>query len=552
MLRFTLLVLLHIIVGSAAVAQGGGVEFLWARYDSSDPEESQPKLRNDEFRNPVIPGFQPDPSILRVGNDFYVVNSSFGWFPGLPIYHSRDLVNWQQVGNAITDIATFNLPAVGINRGIFAPTIRWHKGNFYIVTTCIECGNNFIITAKNVKGPWSKPVWLPTVTGIDPDLFLDDDGRVWITNNDEPNGSAAYDGHRALWIQEYDPTKREMVGLRKLLVDRGASPAERPIWTEGPHIYKINGWYYLTAAEGGTSDDHRQTIYRSKSVTGPYVAGPNNPILTQRDLDPSRASPVYATGHADFVQLPNGDWWTTFLATRPYEGNLTNLGRETFLLPVKWSDGWPGILAKGKPVPLRLKKPALPPAGRRSDWSTWQDSFEQSTLGPQWLSRKAPASNWMSVTQRPGSLVMHGNGAHFVGQRQRHRNAAFSTEIRLPVSSSFDRAGLAAIADEDQQFFFGIERRAAGTMLVVTAKGRKGTAGKEQFLVEVPFDLAANMPIRLRINMRGKLADFAYAARQGEWNTILTGADARILATEYDGLLFTGTVIGLYASSSPS
>lgn len=536
----------------ASAAAQDRAEFLWMQYEGSNPAEDAVPLRKNEFRNPILPGFAPDPSIVRVGSDFYVVNSSFGWFPGLPIYHSRDLVNWRQIGNAITSTDDFKLPSVGINRGIFAPTIRWHKGLFYIITTCIECGNNFIITAKDPKGPWSKPIWLDTVTGIDPDLFFDDDGRVWITNNDEPEGPAQYDGHRALWIQEYDLAQRKVVGPRKVVVDRGVNPAEKPIWSEGPHIYKKDGYYYLTAAEGGTSDDHRQTIYRSASVTGPYIPGPRNPIMTQRNLDPARPLPVYATGHADFVQSPDKDWWAVFLATRPYERNLTSLGRETFLLPVSWEDGWPDMVPPGQAVRLKLPKPELPGSKQKSDWSKWYESFNGLKLGPQWLSRQPVSEDWLNLRAKPGSLMLTSKGSNFIGQRQRHRKGVISTELRYISSGQTGRAGLAAIADEGHRIFFGIEQSSSGSALVVGASGLKGTAQGETIIYKRPIDWLSGESIKLRITLNGGSADFAYATAKGEWQTILSGADARNLATEYDGLLFTGTVVGLYAGDTAS
>jgi len=549
MLRTFLPIALALLIAPPALAApGNSAEFLSMEYHGSNPDEDALPITDNEYRNPILPGFQPDPSIVRVGKDYYVVNSSFGWIPGLPIYHSRDLVNWTQIGNAIPDSAVFNLPAVGINRGIFAPTIRHHKGLFYIITTCIECGGNFIITAKNPRGPWSKPIWLDTVTGIDPDLFFDTDGRVWITNNDEPQGPAQYDGHRALWLQEYDPVQAKVIGPRTVLVDRGVKPEEKPIWSEGPHIFKKDGWYYLTAAEGGTSDDHRQTIYRSKKVTGPYTPGPNNPILTQRDLDPARPLPVYATGHADFVNLPGDKWWAVFLATRPYERNLTNLGRETFLLPVNWKDGWPEILPQGKAVPLRVRRPDLPRSPRKTDYSKWVEDFNSTALGPQWLSRKTPASDWLSLTDKPGSLVLRGTGPQFIGQRLRHRNAEISTTIALPSSDKFGRAGLAAIADEGHQFFFGIETGAGGRKLVITAKGLKGTAGADVVLFDKALPPLRTSEIRLKMHIKGAAADFAYADGNGDWTKLLSDADARLLATEYEILLFTGTVVGLYST----
>ncbi len=529
---------------AASGAQAQAV-FDYMSYQGRDPVEDSLSAGPGDFRNPIVPGFQPDPSIVRVGEDYYLVNSSFGWFPGIPVYHSRDLVNWRQIGNAITKTDTFDLPKVGINRGIFAPTIRWHKGVFYIITTCIGCGGNFIITAREPQGPWTKPIWLNEVAGIDPDLFFDDDGRVWITNNGEPDGPAAYDGHRALWVQEYDLAAQQMVGPRKVIVDRGVDPAAKPIWSEGPHILKKDGWYYLTAAEGGTSDNHSQTIFRSKSVTGPYVAGPNNPILTQRNLDPKRAFPVYATGHVDFVQIENGDWWAVFLATRPYERNLTNLGRETFLLPVAWQDGWPEILPSGKAVPLVVKRPALPQSEANAGWSQWRDEFDRQVLGAEWLMRRAPEQGWLDLQSAPGALTLGSDGTpSFVGQRQRHAYAVAETELRQSGLRVGERAGLAVIADENHHYFFGRD----GDRLIVAVRDGASDPETGRIIAQLSFKNRPSGTIRLRMTAKGGAYDFAYSVAGGEWQTLLANANGQVLATEHDGLLFTGTVIGLYAS----
>ncbi len=334
----------------------------------------------DEFRNPVLPGFQPDPSLVKVGADFYLVNSTFAWFPGIPIYHSPDLVSWRQIGNAIDRPGQFSFKGLRTNQAIFAPAISHYGGKFRILDTCVECGGNFMIVADRPEGPWSNPVWLD-FEGIDPSLFVDEDGTAWVLNNGAPQREPRYEGHRAIWIQQIDLATGKMLGPRKVLVDGGVHPADKPIWAEGPHIFHHDGWYYLTAAEGGTAEDHSQTIYRSRRPDGPYEAGPINPILTQRDLPADRPQRVEATGHADFVQLDNGDWWAVFLGTVPFAGQSTLLGRETFLLPVTWNDGWPVILPKGAPVPFALKRPALPPDGP-VDWTRWRDTFAGPALAP--------------------------------------------------------------------------------------------------------------------------------------------------------------------------
>jgi len=328
-------------------------------YQGEDPSDAI-KAGPGQYRNPVVQGFYPDPSVTRVGKDYYLVNSTFAWFPGLPIHHSTDLVNWTQIGNAIDRPGMLDFKRLGLSRAAFAPAITHHDGLFYILNTCVDCGGNFLITAKDPKGPWSDPVWLPQVGGIDASLFFDDDGRGWIVNNEEPPGPAEYQGHRAIWIQEYDPKTQKTIGPRTVLLDKGVDPSTKPIWPEGPHILKKDGWYYLTAAEGGTAEGHSQVVLRSKAVTGPYVPYEHNPILTQRGLPKDRPLPITSAGHADIVDTPDGQWWATFLAVRPYGDDLYNTGRETFLLPVEWKDGWPVILENGKTIPYVADAPKLP------------------------------------------------------------------------------------------------------------------------------------------------------------------------------------------------
>ena len=255
------------------------------------------------YRNPVLPGFHPDPSVVRVGEDFYLVTSTFGWFPGIPVFHSTDLVNWELIGHAIDRPGMLDLAGKRlVNDGVYAPAISHHEGRFYIFNTCVRCGGNFYLTARDPAGPWSDPVWVD-FDGIDPSLFFDDDGKVWVINNGLPEGGETYPGHRALWVQQIDLSNGMMFGPRTMVVNGGVNPADKPIWAEGPHIFKKDGWYYINAAEGGTAENHSQTIWRSRSVTGPYEPGPNNPTLTQRDLPQGRPDRVEATGHADLIEL---------------------------------------------------------------------------------------------------------------------------------------------------------------------------------------------------------------------------------------------------------
>ncbi len=556
MIRRILLILAVLAARPAlAAAKAGDAIFDWVSYSGGETTPDARSTGRGQFRNPIIPGFAPDPSIVRVGSDFYIVNSSFGFFPGLPIMHSRDLIHWRQIGNAISRPGQMNFTGRGINRSIFAPSIHWQGGRFLLFATCIECGGNFVITAANAAGPWSQPKWLPQVDGIDPSLFVDADGRAWLLNNGAPEGIPQYEGHRAIWIQRYDLKTQQTFGPRSVLLNGGTDFAKKPIWIEGPHLFRKDGWYYLSAAEGGTSTGHSQVILRSHSVIGPYEADPDNPILTQRDLDPARTLPVEAAGHAAFVTLADGSWWATFLGTRPYQGKLTSLGRETFLLPVTWKNGWPTILSRGVSVPLTAPAPMLPPGGG-TDWTHWRETFDSQRLADDWLMLRTPSTKWYELNT--GALVLHpqtatidglGNPA-FLARRQRHHFMSYSTQMRFAALRAGDRAGLVAFADETHHYFIGLWRNAGGTDIVVTKRSGKDSPPGGVIIAKTRWAGAPGAPIRLRIVARGGDYDFDYAEAGQRWRHLAQSADGRILATEYDGLLFTGVVIGPYAARS--
>ena len=350
---------------SSTAAQAEPARFERFTYDGQSIE--QVKAGPGEYINPILSGYYPDPTITRVGDDYYLVNSSFAHFPGLPIFKSKDLVNWVQIGNAIDRPSQLDFTGRRTSEAVFAPDISWHDGVFYIVNTCVACRNNFVITATDPAGPWSDPIWLP-FEGIDPSIYWEGD-KAYIVNNRAPDEPPRYDGHRAIWIQEYDWRAGKMVGPSTQLINGGVDISKKPVWIEGPHIFRKDGYYYLTAAEGGTSVNHSQVVLRSKKLRGPYLPYADNPILTQRDMDPNRPDPIGSAGHAKLIQTQKGDWWATFLAVRPYKGDFYNIGRETFLLPVTWKDGWPIILPRGEKIPHVGKVPDLPaqpsPAGER-------------------------------------------------------------------------------------------------------------------------------------------------------------------------------------------
>lgn len=263
---------------------------------------------SSKYSNPILPGFYPDPSVCRVGADFYLVTSSFHYFPGVPIFHSRDLVHWRQIGHCLTSRSQLNLDGCKSSLGIFAPTLRFHKGLFYMITTNTNGFRNFYVWAKQPEGPWSEPVWLDW-PGIDPSLFFDEDGRVYITGN----GGFLGDEALGIYQAEINPETGSLLSERRFIW--AGTGAKAP---EGPHLYKIHGKYYLLIAEGGTEYGHMVTIARSDHPYGPYESHPFNPILTHRSID----SPIQATGHADLVELEDGSWWAVFLAYVLHQSNL--------------------------------------------------------------------------------------------------------------------------------------------------------------------------------------------------------------------------------------
>jgi alpha-N-arabinofuranosidase len=525
----------------------------WFAYDGHDAVYDVQKTGPKEYLNPIRQGYYPDPSIVRAGDDYYLVNSTFIHFPGLPVFHSKDLVHWTQVGNAIDRPSQVDFGKLEVSRGLYAPQLSYHDGTFTIINTCVSCGGNFLITAKDPAGPWSDPVWLG-FDGIDPSLLFDSDGKVYVVHNDVPDGPPKWDGHRALWMQEYDPAAKKMVGPHKVIVDGGVDIKKKPVWIEGPHLYKINGWYYLMAAEGGTGLQHSEVIFRSKKVWGPYKPAKTNPILTQRDLDPAREFPVTATGHADLVQTQKGDWYAMFLGTRPYglsTDDFFNTGRQTFLLPVTWKNGWPMILKKGVPVPFVVKRPNLPYDGAplQNGNFSYREAFDGSKLGPEWVTIRTPKESWWSL--KDGSLTLAARKAaiggfsqpSFIARRQQHADAAVSIALRFDPKIDGERAGLVAFQSDFNFYFLGLVRENGKNAVCVSRRQAKDEPENGVTLGCAP---APEGKLNLKIAVRGGLIDFFYGSEADKWTALLKDADATILSSK-KACCFVGTVIGPYA-----
>ena len=529
------------------------IDFYQFTYTGNDDVFST-SIKANEYRNPILAGFYPDPSITRAGDDYYLVNSSFSYFPGVPIFHSKDLVNWKSLGYVLTTPKQLSLPQQQSSRGIYAPTIRYHEGVFYMITTLVDIRGNFLVTATDPAGPWSDPILLPEIGGIDPDIFFDDDGKAYIAHNDGPIGEPLYEGHRAIWLWEFDLKNKKVVkDSGRVIVNGGTDISKKPVWIEGPHIYKINGWYYLLCAEGGTSADHSAVIFRSKSLQGPFIPYEKNPILTQRDLPEDRKNPVTAAGHADFVQTKEGEWWAVFLATRAYDKTAYNTGRETFLLPVTWKDGWPVILAAGKEIPYVYKAPAIKTrttnANQLSGNFTWTDKFSSKALGFEWVSLRTSESPFYTLTGSTISLnaldvkLDSLEQPAFLARRQQHTRFSASTDFALPKEKT--SAGIVAFQNETAHYYFGARAAEKG-----------GEKGMELFIEQANKKAPAVIykqnhgdvaqPISLRIQGDAGKISFYYKNKKGKYIPALEDADARILSTEVAGG-FVGTMLGIHA-----
>ena len=536
--------------------------FDWFAYEVNDSVYRKLDVGPSRYTNPILSGFYPDPSMIRVGDNYYLVTSSFAYFPGLPIFQSKDLVHWTQLGHVLDRPSQLKLDSAGISRGLFAPSIRYHNGTYYVVCTLVDAGGNFIVTATNPAGPWSDPIWLPGFDGIDPSLFFDDNGRAYMVNNGPPVGKPLYEGHRAIWMQEYDVAAQKLVGPRAVIVNGGVDLSKKPIWIEAPHIFKVKGAYYLIAAEGGTAEDHSEVVFRSESVRGPYVPFNGNPILTQRHLDPARPAPITSTGHADFVQTPRGDWWAVFLGTRPYRDNLYNTGRETFLMPVRWENGWPIILTGKATVPYVAERPALPaqPASPipMSGNFTYRDEFDGRELKPNWMFIRTPRERWYDLTSHPGWLTIQARPedigrraqASFVGRRQQHLEASASTAMRYVPRKAGDKAGLVAFQNDDYYYFLGVAQNGEETVVQVEMHAGPTTAGDRVVIASAPIAASASTTVYLKIQARGDKYDFYYSLTPNAWTPLVRDADGTILSTKRASG-FVGATLGMYAYAAP-
>ncbi len=511
-----------------------------------------------QYLNPIVAGFWPDPSICRKGDDFYLVNSSFGYFPGVPIFHSRDLVNWTPLGHVLNRPSQLDLTGLRHSRGIYAPAIEYnpHNDTFYMITTSTDGVWNFLVKTKDPhSGVWSDPILLPEVFDIDPSMFFDDDGRAWIVHRTDPP-LLRFPNHKQIVLREYDTERDCTIGPQIVLVEESLSWLPRPQYIEGPHIYKINGRYHLIAAEGGTWEQHAEVALTADNVRGPYKSNPVNPILTQRDLPEARPDKVTTTGHLDFIQDARGEWWGVFLACRPYEGDFYNTGRETFLLPVEWKDGYPVVLEKERAVPTVVNKNELYPGTGYPYLTgnfTWRDEFDAPRLDYEWMFIRTPRGEWwrqsggkMTIDALPRSIYTLDNPA-YLGRRQQHQVFEATTSLEFSPANSAQLAGMAYFQNERFCFVFG-KTVVDGKVSVVLDRTENGVT-KRIAVVPLP-EREADVPLRMRISVDKGTGSFSFACPHhagGTWHTVAEGVDVKNLSTHTAGG-FVGATVGMYAT----
>ncbi len=518
-----------------------------------------------KFTNPILAGFYPDPSICKVDDNYYLVNSSFSYFPGIPVFHSKDLVHWKLIGHAMDRLEQLNLDGQGVSRGIFAPAIRFHKGLYYITCTLVDIGGNFVIKAKNPAGPWSNPTWLPQINGIDPSLFFDRNEKAYILYNSiPPDDKPLYDGHRTIRMRAFDLDSLKPEGKEILLVNGGVDISKKPVWIEGPHIFQKDGYYFLIAAEGGTADQHSEVVFRSTKVEGPYIPYQNNPILTQRHLDPKRKFPITCTGHADFVQTDIGKWWSVFLGSRPYppvEEGYTNIGRETFLAPVKWKDGWPVInpdyelVQYSYPYPMQssINKDSHPYSGNFG----LRDEFDQPTLHPDWVFLRTPHEKWYDLKSKKGFLSIQvrpetcagTKNPSFIGRRQQHAQGSASVALEFSPQGSNEKAGLLVFHNEEHFYFLckSVDGNDPVVQLYKSCTGSKRDSMELLTSQKLSEEKTGNA-VYLKIEARGNSYAFFYSSALNQWSLLKDNVDATFLSTRVAGG-FVGSLYAMYASS---
>ncbi|WP_127506559.1 glycoside hydrolase family 43 protein [Actinoplanes solisilvae] len=512
------------------------------------------------IRNPVLPGFHPDPSILRVGNDYYIATSTFEWYPGVRLHHSTNLVDWTPLGGALNEKRLLDLTGTGDSNGVWAPNLSYAHGEFHLLYSDVATfaggfwdPQNFLVTGPTPTGPWSDPVVLHG-RGFDASLFHDDDGTTWMLSMvaDWRPGRNRFGG---ISIQQYDRTARKLIGDEHLIFTGTAAAV-----TEAPNLYRKDGWYYLVTAEGGTSWAHQVTVARSSHLLGPYLADPAGPLVT------STGHPeltLQKAGHGSLVETPAGQWYLAHLVGRPYSplGRCV-LGRESAIQEVTWTEqGWPriadGLPADTVPAPLGAEIPAAAPV---SSEQSEDDDFTAPTLGVNWSTLRRPATpDWVSLTERPSHLRIHGGLSplgrfkpSLVARRVVAAECEFEATMEFDPRNYRQLAGITAYYNTRNWYYLHLTADDDGTPVLDLLACDNGQV---RVIPGVRTPVPTAGPVRLRTRFNAQDLTFAYALPGETWHDAGPTLDATTLSDEYAAQVingepaawgFTGAFVGLW------
>ncbi|MFA6135282.1 MAG: glycoside hydrolase family 43 protein [Phycisphaerae bacterium] len=514
------------------------------------------------IRNPILPGFNPDPSICRVGEDYYIATSTFEWFPGVQIHHSRDLVHWRLITHPLDRLSQLDMTGNACSSGIWAPCLTYSDGLFWLLYTDVKCCEgafkdtpNYLVTAPSITGPWSEPIYL-NASGFDPSLLHDDDGRKWLVNQ---LWEFRKDRNRfaGVVLQEYSVAQRRLVGPVKNIFLGSALGT-----TEGPHLYKINGWYYLMTAEGGTGYGHAVTLARSRQLEGPYEVGPRNPVLTSRDCPDAV---LLRAGHGSIVQAGDGQWYMAHLCSRPVlvgDKPRCILGRETAIQKVRWTaDGWLELADGGKSPKVEVEGPNL----KEHPWPAEPtlDDFDGPKLSVHFATLRLPAEeSWLSLRQRPGWMRLFGRQSltsrhrqSLVARRVQSLHCQATTCVEFDPEHFQQMAGLVGIYNVRVWHYLAVTRdEKAGKCLHLFSCDN----GKFEQVLDTPISIEGWERVFLRARIEESKLTFFYAGGalppgdkesaldKLDWKPIAPALDASRLSDDYvQGPSFTGAFLGL-------
>ncbi|HEX7712574.1 MAG TPA: glycoside hydrolase family 43 protein [Bacillota bacterium] len=495
--------------------------------------------------NPILRGFNPDPSIIRVGDDYYIATSTFEWFPGVQIHYSKDLIHWKPVAHPLNRLSQLNMAGIDSSCGVWAPNLSYDRGTFYLIYTIVRSTGgifkdtlNFLVTAADIQGEWSEPIFL-NASGFDPSLFHDDDGRKWLVNMDwnHGQGKKRFGG---ILLQEYAPVQKRLVGpVQNIFQHSGLA--------EGPNLYKRDDYYYLMLAEGGTGLNHSVWMARSKSIAGPYETDLKNPILTARE-DPR--IPLQKAGHASLVHTPSGEWYMAHLCGRPIpaSGRCT-LGRETCIQKVIWSDdGWLRLAQGGNKPLMTVPGPDLPeyPFPQESV----KDDFDSEKLGIHFQTLRVPlGEEYLSLIERPGYLRLKGgeslNSRYFQSLIARRQQAFCYTAtacMEFEPESYKQMAGLICIYDIHNYFYLRVSHDGTGKCLAIINCDN----GTYNYPLEKDIYIGGDSRHYLQARVDYDRLRFYYSSDGEQWLQVGGNFDySRISDEGINKLAFTGAMIGI-------